>query len=193
MMGMVVVIAPQGFAELEAEDPSFAAFRESLFSAASLQFDREQEAGDANEKLDAAIAAFLDLLQGYLLLPAALTALEYLVRRYPVRDTPSSASPVSLVGNRAATRPLPVLSLTPSYPGALRMRYPLAVPSALTHGVLWHPLAVIPAHTRPSGVPGSLIVLYRIHEYNVPQVVACVLPYHETNTFVRIVQLLALK
>ena len=37
---------------------------------------------EANERLDAALEAFLRLLSAYFLLPAATRALEYLVRRY---------------------------------------------------------------------------------------------------------------
>ena len=37
---------------------------------------------EANERLDAALEAFLRLLSAYFLLPASTHALEYLVRRY---------------------------------------------------------------------------------------------------------------
>ena len=38
-----------------------------------------------------------------------------------------------------------------------------------------------------------LVRKYRVHEYNVEALIACVLPYHSTKTFVRAVQLLNLK
>ena len=46
---------------------------------------------EANERLDAALEAFLRLLSAYFLLPASTRALEYLVRRYKCVRRPRRA------------------------------------------------------------------------------------------------------
>jgi hypothetical protein len=71
-----------GCAQLAALDARFQPFGHTLFSEATLDFDRSSQPPDAVAKLDASIAAFLRPLQDHFLHPAAFQALEYLVRRY---------------------------------------------------------------------------------------------------------------
>ena len=63
-------------------DARFQPFRQSLFSEATLEFDRSSQPPAAVAKLDASIVAFLRPLQDHFLLPGAFQALEYLVRRF---------------------------------------------------------------------------------------------------------------
>ena len=54
---------------------------------------------EANERLDAALEAFLRLLSAYFLLPAATRALEYLVRRYKCARRACRARALPQCGN----------------------------------------------------------------------------------------------
>ena len=63
-------------------DARFQPFADTLFGTAGLELDREAQSPDANLKLDASLSAFLALLSEHFLLPAAMQALEFLVRRF---------------------------------------------------------------------------------------------------------------
>ena len=71
-----------GCKQLASLDARFQPFRQTLFSEATLEFDRSSQPPAVVERLDASIAAFLRPLQQHFLHPAAFQALEYLVRRY---------------------------------------------------------------------------------------------------------------
>eukprot|EP00897_Mesotaenium_endlicherianum_P009950 jgi/Mesen1/8984/ME000056S08390 len=105
-------IAQTGLNELSTSDGRFEPFFHTLFGYETLQLDRELQPPDVNKKLDSSIAAYMQLLSGYLLLTPAHQTLEYLIRRY------------------------------------------------------------------------------KVQQYNVDAVMAAILPYHDTNLFVRILQLL---
>jgi hypothetical protein len=61
-------------------DARFQPFRRTLFGGQAL--DRDSATQEVNARLDAAVAAFCDLLSSYFLLAPAFKALEHLVRKY---------------------------------------------------------------------------------------------------------------
>lgn len=75
-----------GFQELCGKDSRFEPYAATLFGQAAAELDRDAKSPEANRKLDASIAAFLALLAEYFLLPAAMQALEFLVRRLRCRQ-----------------------------------------------------------------------------------------------------------
>lgn len=70
-----------GFRELCQRDARFEPFSSTLFGPAAVNLDRDAKGPEANRKLDASVALFLSLLADHLMLPAAMQALEFLVRR----------------------------------------------------------------------------------------------------------------
>lgn len=70
-----------GFRELCQRDARFEPFSSTLFGPAAVDLDRDAKGPEANWKLDASVALFLGLLADHLMLPAAMQALEFLVRR----------------------------------------------------------------------------------------------------------------
>ncbi|KAL3702523.1 hypothetical protein R1sor_020545 [Riccia sorocarpa] len=74
----------RGLDDLARVDGRFRTYKKSLFDMTNMRFDRELETKAENEKLDRLVSGFLRLLSGYILLPAAHLAIEYLIRRYKV-------------------------------------------------------------------------------------------------------------
>jgi U3 small nucleolar RNA-associated protein 10 len=72
---------PAGFRELCQRDARFEPFSSTLFSPTAVDLDRDAKGPEANRKLDASVTVFLGLLADHLMLPAAMQALEFLVRR----------------------------------------------------------------------------------------------------------------
>lgn len=72
----------EGFEDLCNIDPRFQHFRSMLFSDDSRGTDRTQLTADQNLKLDPVLDSFIGLIGARLLLPSALKALEWLVRRF---------------------------------------------------------------------------------------------------------------
>lgn len=70
-----------GFRELCRRDARFEPFGNTLFGQAAVELDRDAKTPEANRKLDASVASFLGLLSDHLMLPAAMQALEFLIRR----------------------------------------------------------------------------------------------------------------
>lgn len=75
-------ICHEGFDELCALDPRFAAFAQNLFSEQSVPEDRTQMTKKENEELDLVLETFLGLVGTRLLLKPAVKAVEWLVRRF---------------------------------------------------------------------------------------------------------------
>ncbi len=75
-----------GFQELCGKDSRFEPYAATLFGQAAAELDRDAKSPESNRKLDASVAAFLALLAEYFLLPAAMQALEFLVRRLRCRQ-----------------------------------------------------------------------------------------------------------
>lgn len=67
-------------------DPRFQAYRKTLFSAANLSFERDQQTAEVVEQLDSAISSISSILTPYFLLPACFKVLEYLIRRYNIHQ-----------------------------------------------------------------------------------------------------------
>jgi U3 small nucleolar RNA-associated protein 10 len=75
-------ICIEGFEELCALDPRFAAYSTSIFSEQSKTEEREQMTAEQNKELDAVLDSFLGLVGARLLLKPAQKAVEWLVRRF---------------------------------------------------------------------------------------------------------------
>ncbi len=71
-----------GLEDLCKQEPRFAAFRESLFSQASVALNRDLQTREVNDKIDVTVDSLLLLLSDHFLSPAAFKVLEYLIRRY---------------------------------------------------------------------------------------------------------------
>jgi len=76
------LICYEGYKDLCALDPRFLHFSKSLFSEQSKAEDRTQMTKEENQRLDAALEAFITLVGPRLLLKPAEKALEWLVRRF---------------------------------------------------------------------------------------------------------------
>jgi len=75
-------ICYEGFQELCALDPRFAAFSRNLFSEQSKSEERTQMTAKENQELDSVIESFLSLAGPRLLLKPAVKAVEWLIRRF---------------------------------------------------------------------------------------------------------------
>ncbi|RCI11238.1 hypothetical protein L249_7247 [Ophiocordyceps polyrhachis-furcata BCC 54312] len=75
-----------GFEELCQLDPRFAHFRSTLFSDESQSQDRTQFTATENEELDRQIESFLHLVGSRLRLMPAITAIEWLIRRFRIHE-----------------------------------------------------------------------------------------------------------
>lgn len=75
-------IASDGLEELCELDTRFVKFKTSLFAEDSVNFDRNVQTEDINQQVDANINAFFTLLGPYYNFTAALTASEWLIRRF---------------------------------------------------------------------------------------------------------------
>ncbi|KAK8636151.1 hypothetical protein V6N13_004859 [Hibiscus sabdariffa] len=62
----------------------FRNYNNDLFRLKSTELDRELMGVDDNNQINASISSYLRLLSGHLQLPASLTTLEYLIRRYKI-------------------------------------------------------------------------------------------------------------
>lgn len=80
----IYLISLDGLSELITLDSRFSSFRDSLYSSKSVQFNRELQNQEINEKLDSTIEDFLHLLSPYYLLNPAHKALEFLIRVYKI-------------------------------------------------------------------------------------------------------------
>ncbi|KAL5015995.1 hypothetical protein ScPMuIL_005584 [Solemya velum] len=77
-------IGINGLEELQNIDPVFGTFSSSLFSEASVTFERSIVTAEVNEELDQVISQFLINLSPYCLLRPAHKALEWLIYRYHI-------------------------------------------------------------------------------------------------------------
>ena len=75
-------ICYEGFQELCALDPRFAAFSRNLFSEQSKSEERTQMTAKENQELDSVIESFLSLAGPRLLLKPAVKAVEWMIRRF---------------------------------------------------------------------------------------------------------------
>ncbi|KAH7044631.1 hypothetical protein B0J12DRAFT_184176 [Macrophomina phaseolina] len=82
----VYQICHEGFDELCALDPRFAAFAQTLFGEQSVSEDRTQMTQKENEDLNAVLENFLGLVGTRLLLKPAVKAVEWLVRRFRIHE-----------------------------------------------------------------------------------------------------------
>ncbi|MCD7468760.1 hypothetical protein HAX54_007198 [Datura stramonium] len=108
----ILNIALSGLEVLISIEGRFKKYKNDLFSYGSRELDRDLMGIDENNRINASIYSYLQLLSGYFELSAALKTLEYLIRRY------------------------------------------------------------------------------KIHIYNIEELILCALPYHDTHVFVRVVQLI---
>ncbi|MDP2438114.1 MAG: hypothetical protein Q8P67_20420, partial [archaeon] len=79
-------VGRNGFLGLVGLDKGFQEYEEALFGADHVGTDRQLLSKDDNLQLDADLARFLRLLCSYLLHPAAVKALEWLMRRFRVHE-----------------------------------------------------------------------------------------------------------
>ncbi|CAN4080724.1 unnamed protein product [Withania somnifera] len=108
----ILSIALSGLEVLISIEERFNKYKNDLFSYGSRELDRELLGIEENNRINASICSYLQLLSGYFELSASLKTLEYLIRRY------------------------------------------------------------------------------KIHIYNIEELILCALPYHDTHVFVRVVQLI---
>ncbi|KAI9160506.1 hypothetical protein LWI28_008767 [Acer negundo] len=80
----ILNIALSGLEVLASVDERFRNYKHDLFSHKSKDLDRELMGIEENDKINASISSYLQLLSGHLQLPASLKTLEYLIRRYKI-------------------------------------------------------------------------------------------------------------
>ncbi|KAK3217662.1 hypothetical protein Dsin_011632 [Dipteronia sinensis] len=80
----ILDIALSGLEVLVSVDERFRNYKHDLFSLKSKDLDRELMGIEENNKINASISSYLQLLSGHLQLPASLKTLEYLIRRYKI-------------------------------------------------------------------------------------------------------------
>lgn len=76
------VMQISGLEALVKADERFRNYKNDLFSNKTRELDRELMNNEENSRIDESISLYLQLLSGYLHLPASLQTLEYLIRRY---------------------------------------------------------------------------------------------------------------
>lgn len=82
----ILQVGQEGLAELAKLDARFADYATTIFSDASLHYDRAVKSGKENEQLNKDISSFLILLSPYFLVQPASSVLEWLIRRYRIHD-----------------------------------------------------------------------------------------------------------
>ncbi|KAK1577185.1 hypothetical protein Q3G72_019640 [Acer saccharum] len=80
----ILNIALSGLEVLASVDERFRNYKHDLFNHKSKDLDRELMGIEENNKINASISSYLQLLSGHLQLPASLKTLEYLIRRYKI-------------------------------------------------------------------------------------------------------------
>ncbi|KAK9447659.1 uncharacterized protein V1518DRAFT_406669 [Limtongia smithiae] len=82
----IYLVTREAFEDLVSIDPRFLVFERSLFSETSVAVDRYVQTAEQNAALDKAVASFFSLLAPRVLLKPAISALEWLVRRFKVNE-----------------------------------------------------------------------------------------------------------
>lgn len=80
----ILNIALSGLEVLISMEERFKKYKNDLFSYGSRELDRELMGIEENNRINASICSYLQLLSGYFELSAALKTLEYLIRRYKI-------------------------------------------------------------------------------------------------------------
>ncbi|XP_021905643.1 uncharacterized protein At3g06530 [Carica papaya] len=82
----ILGVALSGLEALVKADERFRNYKNDLFSNKTRELDRELMNNEENSRIDESISLYLQLLSGYLHLPASLQTLEYLIRRYQIHE-----------------------------------------------------------------------------------------------------------
>ena len=78
----IFLLALEGISDLIQMDNRFRKFKDELFDQKSINYKRELQTSEVNQKLNEKLKKFLRLLSPYFLLTSSHKVIEYLIRRY---------------------------------------------------------------------------------------------------------------